>query len=132
MPRGEKSTPAQAAHARRLRKVDQLDRKPAIAAEFHQQHQHQSGLAPESSQGDHDRVLVHGPRGPPRYLNKHQTLERIGGWTYPTLWSWMRAGKFPRAFMIGGRLFWLESEINDWMNAQSRAALKGDAAREHA
>jgi predicted DNA-binding transcriptional regulator AlpA len=40
----------------------------------------------------------------------------------------MREGTFPQAFMVGGKLVWLEHEIENWIEAQPRAALKGDEA----
>lgn len=122
MSSGSKTKSAAAAHARH-------SRQPAIAVKLNQQHQHQAGLTSDDvSHGDHDRVLVHGPRGPPRYLNKKEALQRIGGFSYMTVWQWMRDGKFPRSFLIGGRVFFLESEINDWIAAQPRQRLKGDVA----
>jgi predicted DNA-binding transcriptional regulator AlpA len=60
-----------------------------------------------------------------RYLNKRQVMERVGR-GYPTLWQWMRQNRFPRAFMVEGKLAWLEHEISDWMDRQPRVRLKGD------
>jgi predicted DNA-binding transcriptional regulator AlpA len=126
MPSGRKTTADAAKKARAARKA-------AVAAQplpvkLNQQHQQAAGLTSEVRSSEPDRILVYGPRGPPKYLNKRDTLERIGGWTYQTVWQWMRAGKFPRSFLIGGRVFWLESEVLDWMETQLRQRLKGDEA----
>jgi predicted DNA-binding transcriptional regulator AlpA len=53
-------------------------------------------------------------------------LARVG-LTYPTLWAWMRAMKFPRARKLGGKICWIESEIEDWINGLPVTKLKGDA-----
>jgi prophage regulatory protein len=95
--RGKKSTPALAAHARRAKRV-------SAAANLVVQ------------QGQSSAPLIK------RYLNKKEVLHRIGDFTYPTVWRWMREGTFPQAFMVGGKLVWLEHEINAWIDAQSRAA----------
>jgi predicted DNA-binding transcriptional regulator AlpA len=41
-------------------------------------------------------------------------LERVGR-TFPTIWAWMRAGKFPRARDLGGRPAWIEREMDEWI-----------------
>lgn len=60
-----------------------------------------------------------------RLLSKAEVLERVGR-TFPTIWSWMRAGKFPRARDLGGRPAWLESAIDGWIAALPVRRLKGD------
>jgi predicted DNA-binding transcriptional regulator AlpA len=60
-----------------------------------------------------------------RLLSKAEVLERVGR-TYPTIWLWERQGKFPRARNLAGRPAWLESEIEDWINALPVRRLKGD------
>jgi predicted DNA-binding transcriptional regulator AlpA len=60
-----------------------------------------------------------------RLLSKPEVLEKIGV-SYPCLWSWMRQGKFPRSRDLGGRIAWLESEINDWIANLPVRKLKGD------
>jgi predicted DNA-binding transcriptional regulator AlpA len=47
-------------------------------------------------------------------LSKAEVLKRVGR-TFPTIWAWMLAGKFPPARDLGGRPAWLETEINDWI-----------------
>jgi predicted DNA-binding transcriptional regulator AlpA len=37
-----------------------------------------------------------------RLLDKSQIC-KIANVTYPTVWAWMRAGKFPRARIVGGK-----------------------------
>jgi len=61
----------------------------------------------------------------PRVLLKSQVLERINV-TFPTLWAWMRDGKFPRARQMGKHTVWLESDINDWIAALPLREYLGD------
>jgi predicted DNA-binding transcriptional regulator AlpA len=60
-------------------------------------------------------------------LNKKQVVDRIGV-SFPTIWKWMRAGKFPRARTVGDlKSVWLESEIAAWMSALPLRRLKDDS-----
>jgi predicted DNA-binding transcriptional regulator AlpA len=65
-------------------------------------------------------------QGPPRLLSKADILT-ITNVTFPTIWAWMRAGKFPRSRIVGGKSMWLSSEIDAWMASLPRRHLKGDA-----
>jgi predicted DNA-binding transcriptional regulator AlpA len=59
--------------------------------------------------------------GPPpskRFIFKSEVLERVGGVSGVCLWRWMRDGKFPVARSVGGRMAWLESEIDNWMQSR--------------
>jgi predicted DNA-binding transcriptional regulator AlpA len=124
MPSGEKSTPALAAHARRAKHKHKPSAIPADLIARNQSYIHEAGLAPVSGRDQHDRERVHSARAPPikQYIDKKEVLRRIGGFAYPTVWKWMRAGTFPQAFMVGGKLVWLEHEITNWIDAQPRAA----------
>ena len=62
-----------------------------------------------------------------RLLDKRAALQ-ITNVTYPTLWAWMRAGKFPRARAVGGKSMWLTSEVDAWLAALPVRKLKGDAS----
>ena len=62
----------------------------------------------------------------PRLLSKREVLERVG-LTYPTLWAWMRKGKFPRSREVGGKIAWLEGDIDAWIANLPVKRLKGDA-----
>ncbi len=51
------------------------------------------------------------------------------GISYPTIWTWMRAGRFPRGIVVGGgegRIAWKRSEVRAWLSAQPTQRLKGD------
>jgi predicted DNA-binding transcriptional regulator AlpA len=61
-----------------------------------------------------------------RLLSKAETLERSGGKTYPTIWAWMRAGKFPRGVYVGAEVCWFEDEVEAWRASLKRQRLKGD------
>jgi predicted DNA-binding transcriptional regulator AlpA len=71
------------------------------------------------------------PRAPPavRLLGKAEILQ-ITGMTFPTIWAWMRDGKFPRSRATGGsnsKSVWLSSEIEAWIAGLPVRPLKGDA-----
>jgi prophage regulatory protein len=89
-----------------------------------------AALAGESRPRNHDREHTHGARAPPplveRLLSKYEVMT-ITGMSYPTLWAWMRAGKFPRSRIVGGKSMWLSSEIEAWLAGLPRRPLKGDA-----
>ena len=79
---------------------------------------------------EHDELSLHAAGAPParegaHLLPKRQVLAIINV-SYPTLWSWMRQGKFPRARAVGGRSMWLSSEIEAWLAALPVRKLKGD------
>ena len=50
----------------------------------------------------------------------------IVGVSYVTVWSWMRAGTFPRGRDIGGRTAWIEFEVAAWIASRPIRRLKGD------
>ena len=62
----------------------------------------------------------------PQLLSKREVLERVG-LTYVTLWKWMQQGKFPRSREVGGKIAWLEGEIDTWIEDLPVKRLKGDA-----
>jgi predicted DNA-binding transcriptional regulator AlpA len=49
-----------------------------------------------------------------KLLPKSVVLARVQK-TFPTVWGWMREGRFPAAREVGDQPMWLESEINDWI-----------------
>ncbi|SRR6266404_3976325 len=49
-----------------------------------------------------------------RFVFKPEVLDRVGV-SYVTIWQWMREGKFPCSREVGGKVAWLESEIDEWM-----------------
>lgn len=68
---------------------------------------------------EHNERRVHAARGPPGWLGDYLVSKRdvlaITNVTFPTLWAWMRAGKFPRARVVGAKSMWLSSEIEAWL-----------------
>jgi predicted DNA-binding transcriptional regulator AlpA len=105
--------------------------------EANEEHVVASGLAAETDHHQHDRQRVHGPRAPPvRLLDKNEILA-ITGVSYPTIWLWMRQGKFPRSRVIGGdggkssnKSIWRSDEVEAWIAALPVRALKGDPPSE--
>ena len=69
------------------------------------------------------------PAPPPvRLLDKAEVLA-IANVSYPTLWTWMRDGKFPRSRATGGsnsKSMWVSSEIEQWLANLPLRPLKGD------
>ena len=59
----------------------------------------------------------------PLLLGRHDVVA-IVGCTYPTIWLWMREGKFPRSRIVGGKSMWLASEIEAWIAALPVRPLK--------
>jgi predicted DNA-binding transcriptional regulator AlpA len=73
------------------------------------------------------RAPVEVARPPPtlRLLSRREVCERLGGISYPTIWKWMREGRFPKARVLnGGKLGWIESEIEEWIRGQPLQTLK--------
>jgi predicted DNA-binding transcriptional regulator AlpA len=66
------------------------------------------------------------PSASGRLLDKAEVC-RIANVTYPTLWSWMRGGKFPRARIVGGKSMWVSTEVEVWLASLPVRKLKGDA-----
>ena len=65
-------------------------------------------------------------RPPSGLLDKKQVINRVGV-SFPTIWKWMRAGKFPRARTVGDlKSVWLENEVEAWMSALPLSRLSGD------
>ena len=52
------------------------------------------------------------------FLSKAQVLRKIPI-TAPTLWAWVRAGKFPRPRAISpNKTVWVAAEVDAWMQAR--------------
>jgi predicted DNA-binding transcriptional regulator AlpA len=60
-----------------------------------------------------------------RLLDKSDILA-ITGVTFPTVWSWMRTGTFPRSRIVGGKSMWLSTDIDKWLATLPVRPLKGD------
>ena len=61
---------------------------------------------------------------PVRLIDRREVMRRVP-FSYPTLWKWMRDGKFPRALNGGGKICWRESEIDDWINRRPLQTIEG-------
>jgi len=87
-------------------------------------------LVPERSERERavSDPAVYDARGPPRLIFKAELL-RLVGVAYSSIFSWMRAGKFPLAREIGpgGRatkIAWLESEVMAWLASRPQRKIK--------
>jgi predicted DNA-binding transcriptional regulator AlpA len=59
-----------------------------------------------------------------RLLSKGDVLDKVGV-TYPTVWKLMRQGTFPRSVVVGGKVAWLEHEVDEFIAKLPRRRLKG-------
>ena len=58
------------------------------------------------------------------FLSKAQVLRKIPV-TAPTLWAWVRQGKFPRPRAISdNKTVWIEAEVDAWMQARPHREYK--------
>lgn len=66
-------------------------------------------------------------KSPPRVrmVTKAEVLA-IANLSYPTIWQWMRDGKFPRSRIVGGQSMWRSDEIDAWLANLPKRPLKGD------
>jgi predicted DNA-binding transcriptional regulator AlpA len=66
------------------------------------------------------------PNKSSRLLSKADVCD-LTSRTFPTIWTWMQRGKFPRAVNLNGRPAWRESEVIEWIEALPIKKIKGDA-----
>jgi predicted DNA-binding transcriptional regulator AlpA len=52
--------------------------------------------------------------GDVRLLSRGEVLAKVPV-SYVSLFCWMRDGKFPKSRQVGGRVCWIETEVNDWI-----------------
>jgi predicted DNA-binding transcriptional regulator AlpA len=64
-----------------------------------------------------------------RFIDRKEVLSRIPV-SFPTLWSWMRAGTFPRSHAIGSRSVWFEHEVENWILPSSRNSPRNGIGRD--
>jgi prophage regulatory protein len=57
------------------------------------------------------------------FLSKTQVLKKIPV-TAPTLWAWVRQGKFPRPRAIFNKTVWVAAEVDAWMQARPHREYK--------
>lgn len=60
-----------------------------------------------------------------RLMSKAEVCALVGI-SYPSLWAWMRNGKFPRSVIVGGLSKWRSTDIDTWLAALPTRRLKGD------
>jgi predicted DNA-binding transcriptional regulator AlpA len=61
----------------------------------------------------------------PRVLNRRDVIE-LTGFSYVTLWKWMREGKFPRALDLNGHPVWRSQDIDRFLADLPIRKFKGD------
>ena len=60
-------------------------------------------------------------------LDKREVLAVVGC-TFPCLWEWQRAGKFPLARVVFGKSKWPAAVIADWLDGLPLRPLKASGA----
>ena len=66
----------------------------------------------------------------PKFLSRKQVCTIVGV-TYPSLWTWVRAGHFPPGRKLGigegnrNKIVWVESEVIHWMETRPVQLPKG-------
>lgn len=55
----------------------------------------------------------------PRLLSRRQIRQLIPA-SDMTLWRWERDGLFPRHVSINGRNYWLQAEVDEWLELRSQ------------
>ena len=63
--------------------------------------------------------------GQVRLMSKHEVCDVVGA-SFPTIWQWMRDGKFPRSRKLGGKTCWLASAVENWIINRPVKRIKGD------
>ena len=53
-----------------------------------------------------------------RYITLAEVRRKVPV-TRQTIENWEKAGEFPKRIRIGGRVFWLLSEVDDWIDRQA-------------
>ena len=59
-------------------------------------------------------------------LSRREVMDRVG-LSYPTIWAWMQKGRFPRSRDVGGKVAWIEAEVDQWIADLPVRRLKGDS-----
>lgn len=54
-----------------------------------------------------------------KYLTFCQLREKLGNRARSTIYKDVKAGRLPEPMKLGGRLYWVESEIDSFMNEAS-------------
>ena len=125
----------QAVDSQQALRLENSKSRPDLTPELspkNRQHQVDAACAAEIGIAQHNRDRTVPPRDQPslqlRMLAKPEVLLIAGGVSYVTLWSWMRAGAFPRARIVGGKSMWRSDEVEVWLEALPVRPLKGDPA----
>jgi predicted DNA-binding transcriptional regulator AlpA len=100
---------------------------PAELIAANQRAQAKAAQAADIGHDQHCRRHVHAARAPPVCLLDKKDIVAITGVSFPTIWAWMRAGRFPRSRVVGGKSMWLSAEIEQWLANLPVRPLKGDA-----
>lgn len=50
----------------------------------------------------------------PRFYARADILKVVPR-SYPTIWQWMREGRFPLGRQMGDKTVWFADEVDDWL-----------------
>jgi predicted DNA-binding transcriptional regulator AlpA len=62
---------------------------------------------------------------PPGLISKAEVVTRVGR-SFPTIWKMIQRGEFPHPRRVGNSPFWLEAEIDNWINSLPFVRYKND------
>jgi predicted DNA-binding transcriptional regulator AlpA len=79
----------------------------------------------DASAPDPNQAAATAATNPARFISKTEVLDRVCA-SYPSVWLWMREGRFPRSRELGGKAVWIENEIEEWIVNRPVRRLKGD------
>lgn len=108
----------------------QPDNKPVSeATPLHHRLNDKQPAAPPIANKAASRVAANRTGQPPpiSYVFKPEVLERSGV-SYVSIWSWMRQGKFPQSYDVGGRVAWRAHEFEQWLETRPVRKLKPASA----
>ncbi|MEX2642534.1 MAG: AlpA family phage regulatory protein [Acetobacterales bacterium] len=64
-----------------------------------------------------------------RALLDKKTVCHLVSLSYPTIWTMMREGKFPRSVRVAQKAMWRRDDVLRWLDELPEVRLKGDPDR---
>ena len=57
-----------------------------------------------------------------KYLNFAELRAKLGGRGRTTVYRDIELGRLPQPIKLGGRLYWIESQVDDWLASRTQEA----------
>jgi prophage regulatory protein len=74
---------------------------------------------------NNEKKPTNSEKKPLRFLSRREMLDRVKQ-SYTKVWRLMQKNEFPRSRDVGGKVAWIESEIDDWILSRQVVKLKGE------